>query len=207
MSRGLSAANQTEVAATHLQEVTLVKFEFDTPAYMHNGMGTITFDGNDYLGVGDFSTSGGSRESESLGPLTMTYTLSAVDSTLLAEAVDSGNFGDVITEYIGYRNDDGTLVADPWIANKGKYDHASISLGTDNSITITAHHDLAVLAEIDGRKFSDEDQQAEYTGDLGLEHAVAAEFVRLVWGGGPVWIARQPGGTRPFGGGFPHDQP
>ena len=195
MSRGLSASNQTEVDSTHLEEVGLVKLEFDTPVYLHWGIGTITFDSNAYLGVGDYGSSGGARESENLGPLTMTYTFSALDATLLSEAMDSGDFGDVITEYIGYRQDDGTLVADPWIANKGTFDHASVSIGNDNSITIIAQHDLAVLDEISGRKFSDEDQQAEYTSDVGLEHVVDAEFVSLTWGGRAAGFTGNHGGN------------
>ena len=188
MSRGLSASNQTEITATHLEEVVLLKLEYDTPVYLHFGMGTITFDSNAYLGIGDFGNTGGSRESENLGPMTMTYTFSALDSTLLAEALDSGRYGDVITEYIGYRQDDRTLVADPWISNKGKYDHAAVTIGNDNTITVFAQHDLAVLDEIAGRKFSDEDQRTEYSADVGLEHVVDAEFVKLVWGGGPVVV-------------------
>ena len=194
MSRGLSASNQTEITATHYEDVVLLKLEYDTPVYLHFGLGTITFDGNDYLGIGDFGNTGGSRESENLGPLAMNYTFSALDSTLLGEALDSGRFGDVITEYVGYRQDDRTLVADPWISNKGTYDHAAITIGNENTITVVAQHDLAVLDEIGGRKFSDEDQRAEYSADVGLEHVVDAEFVKLVWAGGPVVVTGN--GTR-----------
>ena len=51
MSRGLSTINETQVDSSHVHDVPLVKLEFDTPVYVHSGIGTITYDTNDYLGV------------------------------------------------------------------------------------------------------------------------------------------------------------
>ena len=186
MSRGLSATNATEVAGTHVHEVILVKLEFDTPVYAHSGIGNIVYSGNTYVGVGDFGSVDDVRESEKLGPAPIRLTLSGIDSALLTEALDSGNFGDAVTVYAGYRKDDGTLIDDPWIAAKGTFEYASLKRGPDNSISIVAQNDLAVLDEIDGSKFSDEDQRQVYSADEGFEYVDESATVRLVWAGGPV---------------------
>lgn len=183
MSRGLSASNIAEVDSNSYQEVVLVNLDFDTPVFAHSGIGTITYDSDDYLGVGDFGAVDSALESEQLGTAPIQLTLSGVDATLLSEALDSGNYGDVVTVYVGYRQDDGTLVDDPWVVARGKYDYATVSRGADNSITIVAQNDLAVLNEKSGRKFTNEDQLAEYSSDTGFEHVTDAATIQLQWGG------------------------
>lgn len=196
MSRGLSANNLAEISAAHLTPVALVKFEFDTPVYVHSGIGTITYDGNAYTGVGTFGNVSQARESELLSPAPLTFSIAATEAALVAEALDAGNFRDKVTLYIGYRQDDGTLVADPWVAWSGFYDSAQVSIDADvSSIAITAQHDLTELSEKHGGRYSDEDQQNNYAGDLGLEYVVDMAYVNLAWGK-PVLSSGSTGGTR-----------
>lgn len=196
MSRDISATNLTEINAAHLYEVLLVKLEFDTPVYCHSGIGTITYGGNDYLGVGQFGSVSGARESENLTPSPLTLTLSGVDSSLITEALDSGNYGDAVTIFSGYRQDDGTLVDDPFIIWKGSLEYTSISQGESNAAAITLQHDLAVLDESDGGRFTDEDQQTRFSGDLGLEYVADMNGLRLIWGGARV-VTGVLGGSKP----------
>ena len=98
MSR-ISSTNEAQVDGTHVHGVTMVKLGFDTPAYVHSGIGTISYGGNDYLGVGTYGQISSARESENLGPLSITLTLSGIDSDYIAESLDSGNLYDVVTVY------------------------------------------------------------------------------------------------------------
>jgi hypothetical protein len=197
MSRGLSATNQAEVDAAHLHEVVLVKFDFDTPVYVHSGIGTITYNSNDYLGVGHFGGIGIARESENLGPASLELTLSGVTTGYVTEALDAGNLYDKVTVYVGYRQDDGTLVDDPWVCWSGWYETDAISLDVESSVKITCQHDLAFLSEKAGDRYSDEDQQSKYSGDVGLEFTSAMSTTDLLWGGGPV-IAGGGTGRSPY---------
>lgn len=186
MSRGLSANNLAEINAPHLYEVVLAKFDYGTPIYVHSGIGTITYDGDDYLGVGDFGGISKASESDRLGPHAIDFTLTATDATNVSEGLEAGRYGDVITAFVGYRQDDGTLVADPWVLWKGKHDNATISLGDQNAVVITGQHDLAVLNKKDGGRYTDEDQQRRFASDLGFEYVSDVPTQRLVWGGGAV---------------------
>lgn len=196
MSRDITATNLTEINAAHLHEVVMVKLEFGTPVYAHSGIGTITYDSNDYLGVGDFGSVSNTTETEQLRPTALTLQLSGVDSSLLTEALDSGSYGDVVTLYVGYRQDDGTLVDDPWLLWKGHFDYASITQGGDNTVSITLQHDLSVLDEKDGGRYTDEDQQLKFTGDRGFQFVTDMATVKLNWGGMRV-IAGEGGFTPP----------
>lgn len=184
MSRGISSTNLAEINTAHLHEVVLVKLAFDTPVYVHSGIGTISYAGNDYTGVGDFGGVTNAKESESLGPQPLTLTLSGVDSTYISEGLDSGNYGDVVTMYVGYRQDDGALVDDPQLVWQGSYEHASISLGDENGVSITCQHDLAVLGRKHGGRYTDEDQQSRFAGDTGFKSVANVIQQKLNWAGG-----------------------
>ena len=186
MSRGLSATNLSHVQGSHVHEVILAKLEFGTPVYVHSGIGTITYDSNDYVGVGDFGTFTAPRESETLGPVSVTLTLSGFDATFLTEALDSSSYGDKVTLFAGYRSDDGTLIADPWTFWKGRVDYMTANRGETNTISLVAQHDLSVLNEVDGAKFSDEDQRQRYSADEGFEYIAEQATQKLVWGGRTV---------------------
>lgn len=191
MSRDLDALNLAEINAEHLHECTLVKLEFDTPVYVHSGIGSISYGGNTYLGVGNLGSISPLRETEVLGPSSITLSIDAIDSDHITEALDSGNYGDVVTIFNGYRQDDGTLVADPWLAWKGTFEYASISLGEQSVVSITCQHDLAMLDEKHGDRYSDEDQRDKFSGDVGLQYAASTAGKKLLWGGGGV----EPGGV------------
>jgi len=186
MSRDISATNLTEINAAHLHEVLLVKLEFGTPAYAHSGIGTISFDGNNYLGVGQFGGISSTRETADLRPASLTLTLSGIDTNLITEALDSGGYGDVVTIYVGYRKDDGTLVDDPWIVWKGFLEFASIKQGKENVVLLTAQHDLAILNETDGSRFTDEDQQVRFSGDTGFQYVTDMAGMNLNWAGAKI---------------------
>jgi hypothetical protein len=182
VSRNISATNLAEINASHLHPVTLVKIEFDEPVYAHSGIGTITFDGNDYIGVGKLGQIDGSKESEALRPTSLRITLSGIDDTRIAEALRSGNYGDKVTIYEGYRQDDGTLVDDPIIVWKGKHEHSGVIAGDESSVSLTVQHDLAILDEKDGSRFSDEDQQRRYPSDNAFQFVHSMATIKLLWG-------------------------
>ena len=45
MSRDISATNLAQINASHLYLVTMVKLDFDTPLYIHSGVGSIVYGG------------------------------------------------------------------------------------------------------------------------------------------------------------------
>jgi hypothetical protein len=186
LSRDISATNVAQIDAAHLHEVVLVKLEYDTPVYVHSGVGTITFETNDYLGVGNLGSLSAPREQEQVTPASIQLTLDGITTGNVTEALDSGNLYDPVTIYVGYRQDDGTLVDDPWVLWKGWYEYASISLGEESAVSVTCQHDLSILNEKKGDRYSDEDQQSKFTGDVGLAFTANMASTKLIWGGGPT---------------------
>ena len=183
--RPIGSTNETEVEGAHVQTVLLANFQFDEPVYLHSGIGEIVYDSNTYLGVGHFGGISAARETEVLSATRIVFSLSGVSPVNFAEALDAGNYGDVMTVYEGYRQDDGTLVADPWVLWSGTFEYAQISQGQEDSVEITAQHDLAVLEEKDNSRFTDEDQVQRFSGDRIFEYITDQQSVKLTWGRRP----------------------
>lgn len=193
MSRGLSTANLAEATASHYHGVVLVKLLFDTPIFVHSGWGSIVFGGDTYLGVGTIGHKGfggveGVEESELVAPTSINLVLSGVDAGNITEARDAGNYGDAITAFVGYRQNDGALVDDPWILARGTFEYASVELGNENKVVVTMQHELVHLNDTDGARYTDEDQQRRFAGDKGLSFAVDMIQKKNNWRGGPVGI-------------------
>lgn len=184
MGRSLNATNVSHIDSGHTHPVLMGKFEFDTPVYAHTGLGTINWGGNDYLGVGDLSGFSGTEESETIVPNAVRVQLNGLDAGLLADSLDSTTYGSRVTLYVGYRNDDGSLIADPWIFYKGLLENSNLVRGSENSINLVVQHVLAVLKRSVGRKYTDEEQQKEYPGDTAFNKVQQMETVAkdLLWG-------------------------
>jgi hypothetical protein len=182
MSRGLSAANQAEIASAHLHGVVLVKLEFDTPLYVHSGIGTITFESNDYLGVGNFGNVETLEESEQITPTPMRLTLNGLLQAHITEALDAGTYGDIITIYEGYRGEDGLLVDDPWLVARGFYEHSTVSLGDTNTVTVTMHNEISSLQDASGERYTDADQRDKFSTDGAFAFLADTVERKLSWG-------------------------
>ena len=184
MARDIGASNVTAVTGAHVHVVLLAKLEFDEPVYVHTGYGEITYDSDVYIGVGKWGGISQAKETENLSPGSLVLELDGVSAKYIAEALDSGNYGDTVTIYEGYRQDDGTLVADPWVLWSGFLEFATAGQGSEeNVVSLTCQHDLAILNEKDGSRFTDEDQLKRYSGDRFFEYITDMENLQLQWGG------------------------
>ncbi len=199
MSRFLTSAALAQAVAQYHTLILMGKFDFDEPVYVHTGIGRVTYDSNTYLGVGDFGEIGEVREAEAIGPLSITVGLALPNAEYLVESLDAGNYGDTVTIFAAYRASDGSLVSNPWVAWAGWFEFATILAGQDNAISVTLQHDLSILDEIEGSRFTDEDQQARFSGDLAFEYIHEMANIRLVWGadtrsfGSPIEPSPGPG--------------
>lgn len=184
--RNLSTTQVTAVSAEHVERVVMVSIDFDDPVYVHSGIGIISFDGNEYIGIGALGRVSDTKESEILGPMTLEFTLSGLDMNLLKQAMDSTKYGAEITMYSAIKDEAGDLVGDPFIVWAGKVDSTQYVLSPNPSVTLIGQHDIDQLNEADGGRWSDEDHQNRYSGDLFFEHIADVPTLKLLWGGGPT---------------------
>ncbi len=184
MSRNLSANLKSASQSRYLNMLIFVKLELDSGTiYLHNGIGTYTFDSNAYLGVGDFGSIDTIEEGAGLSPYSLTLMLSGLDSDLLDEVQNQNYYLRPVTVYVGALNEDMSLSATPDELFAGFMDSADVSLGEENAIRLKCESDLSIFDQSNNSRFSDADLQNEYPGDLFLQYAEDMIDATIIWRG------------------------
>ena len=186
MSRDLDTSLVTESESDVVSLLVFAKLEFDSGTlYLHNGVGTFTWDTQDWIGLGSFSDVQGVREGTDVTSYEIRLVLSGLDADLLDEALNQPYQGRRATLYIGALNvSTRALVADPNQIWRGRMDSMIVTAGEENTITLTCESDMVVFDRRNGRTFSDADIQTEYSGDIWLKYLNDMEDARIEWRGG-----------------------
>jgi hypothetical protein len=196
MSRGLSANNLAASQAAHVRPLVFVKLEFDGGTeYLHNGVGTYTTLGQTWTGIGKLGEIAPIEESLALSPYAVSMRLTALDADLLEIAVSASGsiFNRSATIYVGLLDDNGQLVDDPIERWSGTMDSMPIALGEENIITLNCENDFRFFEQANGSRFTSEDQQRAYAGDLFFEFLDQMIDKQVNWGVGSSPI--KPGGA------------
>lgn len=187
LESGTATSYIDAISAAHVRPVWMFRFDFDTPLYVHTGIGNLvdTFASPNitYIGAGAAGSISSLQKSDQFTPQPIQLSLSGVNDSYLTEAIDAGNYGDRVTIYRAYKDANGDLVDAPLVISGGYYEKADITLGDYYSVTVSVQHILKVLSERDGRRFTDEDQENEFSGDTGCSFMADMVNKKLVFGG------------------------
>jgi hypothetical protein len=184
MSRRLDTANETAVEQSVVAPVLFAQLDFPS-GYVRvcSGVGTITWGGNDWLGVGTFGDVSGLTESAELQRKTVTYTLRGVPNDLVSIVLDDNYQGRPDKVYLGFYNRTTyQLIATPELLHAGLMDVSKISEGKTCTITVTSESRIASWSRPVVRRYTDTEQQRRFPGDKGLEFISQAAEKEIVWG-------------------------
>ena len=184
MSRGIGSGNVAEINTGHVEAVILCRIDYDQPVFVHSGVGLIPYAGRNYIGIGSLGQIDNAREREVIGPTPLTLTLTGLNQYQARQAQDAAVYRARVTIYRGYRQDDGTLADSPWVLWKGRVDESGIQSGPESSVSLSVQHDFAALNEIDGSRWTNEDQQNRFPTDDFFKHLANVPTTKLLWGGG-----------------------
>lgn len=184
MSWFASSANETEAAKEHVCMFIAVAFDFPSSVYRFwSGYGDLTLFGNTFTGTGELGKITTKPENTRLVAETKTFQLSGVDLALVNESDLEGCFGRPVTEYIGFLDQNGQLVADPEINWEGLMDKPRRVDGLEPIIEINAEHRLALIDQADGWRYTHEHHQQFFPGDNGCREVPSVETAEIYWGG------------------------
>ena len=188
MSRNLVAGLLAEVTAAELSPVMLAFFDFQSGGTrMWTGVGTISWNGNSYLGLGNFASISPVEESTDVRANGVSFQVSGVPSAMIALALADNYQGRDVKLWLGALNSSGALVADPYQIFSGRMDSVEIDEGPDTAVVrINAESRLIDLNRSKERRYTHEDQQINFPGDLGLEYMPTAQSTSFLWGGQKV---------------------
>jgi hypothetical protein len=185
MARDLTASMISATTANVVAAALLFKAEFDSgDLCAWTGYGDLTFGGDTYQGVGDLGGVDNVEETMDIRANGATVTLSGIPSSLLAIALAEPYQGRPATLYLAALNlTTGALIADPYPILSGRMDVMSIEEGADTAtISLTVENNLIELTRSKERRYTHEDQQIDFPGDLGLEYVAGIQEKPLNWG-------------------------
>ena len=186
MPRGLSSSVKTELATGNLDPVYLIDINFATPVYLTNApfdiVSNVSGTSRTYLSNGHLRSITGSNETNKPTRNTLSFSLSAVDQTYVAVALNENIINSVVSLYKGYLDNNNALISDPFLLFYGTIDQYKISDNTNTSnliISVSSH--WGNFSKTAGRTTTDNSQQRFFSGDKGMEFA-ALTVRDIKWG-------------------------
>lgn len=199
----VTPAVATALSANPYVMVRFVTFTF--PGYtarLWTGIGPKVYDGNTYTGTGNLGTIGPITDDVSLVAQRLQLTLSGVDASLMAECMDYLHQGTPVTILEAMMDQDGAITADPYSVFAGEIDTMYGTLGETLTITVIVDNFISfIFRGPDGHRRTAADQEAIFSGDVGLAFA-AKLILDIPWGvaGGSIGTAGAAAGGAADGG-------
>ena len=192
MSRGFPAAVATALAQQNVAIVTFSKLEFPSgTVYLHNSLGSYTWGGQEWLGVGDLGSISQVEEGLDVSPYAITLTLSGLDATISGAALTEDYYLHGVTVYLGVLNADDVLIDTPTQIWAGFMDQMNMTVGADggDAIQLVAESELSRFNKSLNLMYTNTAQQERSTGDLFFNFLHRIEGAKINWG------SRTPGGS------------
>jgi hypothetical protein len=192
MSRGFPTAVATALAQQNVAIVTFAKLEFPSgTVYLHNSLGSYTWGGHDWLGVGDLGSISQVEEGLDVSPYAITLTLSGLDATISGAALTEDYYLHGVTVYLGVLDTDDVLIDTPTQIWAGFMDQMNMTVGADggDAIQLVAESELSRFNKSLNLMYTNTAQQERSTGDLFFNFLHRIEGAKINWG------SRTPGGS------------
>jgi hypothetical protein len=184
MSRTLPSGYAALTEAKVFRPVFLFFLDWPAdPVYAWTGYGSITWDGHSWVGIGTYGTISQIDESKDGKANGISLTISALPSDMVAKALLDDASGAVGRVYMAAISEDGTLGADPYLIFEGFIDVVPMEDGGEtSSISVQLEKEL-IDRRFNDRRYTHEDQQIDYAGDMFFEFVAGLVDKEITWGG------------------------
>lgn len=183
MSRDLQAAAAQAAVAPVVRPISLARLDFPGAVLAaHSGVGQIAWGGDTYWGVGSFGAVSSVRDAVGTQPSGVQLTLSGIPVDLVAKCLGEHYQGRDARLYLALLDAGHQLILDPVLVFRGRMDVPDIRMGETATITMHVENRLADWKRPRVRRYSHEDQQELYPGDMGLQFVTQMVEKTIVWG-------------------------
>jgi hypothetical protein len=150
-----------------------------------------------WQGAGSLGTISPMTESADVKANGVTIAFSGIPSADIARVLNEVRQGYPVKIWFGCLDSAGNVIADPYQAFGGRMDVPAIDEGaTTSTISISVENRLIDLQKPRERRYTHEDQQISYAGDLGFQYVPQIQDWNGTWG-----KAGSGGHLQPIGGG------
>lgn len=183
MSRPMETAVSDAVQAEHVPGLLLVELDFVSGAVRANNSAvTVPWGGHDWVGLATVGGIDPVIEQSDLQMTGISMTLTGIPPEMIARVLGEHYQGRDCRVWFAPMNNDYVVLADPVLIFSGRMDSCSISLGASATVTLTAESRLTDFERPRVRRYTHEDQIAEYPGDRFLEFVPQMVEKTLTWG-------------------------
>jgi hypothetical protein len=147
-----------------------------------SGIGDLSWDSQTWTGTGTLLTISSVEEKDEISANGITVSLAGIPSSMISLALSDCKQGAAGYVYLGFL-DGSSVVSDPILLFEGKLDIPAISENPETStISISYESRLIDLERPRENRYTDEDQQRLFVGDLGLQFVPSLQDLTLTWG-------------------------
>jgi len=183
MSRGLSAGMLSQISSASVSPIIFLYGEFSSGnVRMWSGLGDITWDAQTWIGAGNLVQISNIEETAEIKATGIVVTFNGIPADMISLVLQDVRQGALGKVWLGFLSS-GTIVADPYLLFEGRIDTPVISEDAETcSIAITYESRLIDLSRPRASRYTDQDQQREFPGDLGMEFIPALQDKEIPWG-------------------------
>ena len=189
MTRAISTATLAALEADTVYTIFFAELLFDTGSpenilRMSTWIGDITWNSVVWTGAGDMAAI---SFSEGIGvePFALRVGLSGIDSDLITAALSTDYYQRPIILYMGSMGADGALVEDPSIVFSGFIKSMEMTMANPkgDAISLVAESEVLWFSKTANVRYTDNQLQSEFSGDVGLEYLPQVIKRKVVWRG------------------------
>ena len=183
MSRSLTTASSNATIADVVRPVLLIALEFSDGTVRYTTSDRdVVYDSNTYTATGHFASISAVEEGTELESHSITVGINGVPSANLSLAMGATYQNRTATVYLGFLDSNYALIADPFVAFKGRMNSMDVQLGETASVQLSIESRLVDWDKARIRRYTNEDQQNYFAGDKGLEFVNEMVERDLIWG-------------------------
>ena len=188
MARDITSDFKDAIIAGVVQPILAVELDFSTGTlYFWNGYGdlsmTVRGSPQTFTGLGDLGGVSAIGETTEMKASGITLTLTGVKSSLISEALSANYTNRNAYVYLGLFDASKNVIADVYVLFSGKMDVLKINEQAETStIELAVENRLISFDRANERRYTHEDQQIDYAGDLGFEFIPDLQDKPIVWG-------------------------
>lgn len=186
MPREMSSAMLAAIGGREIAVAIFVEATFaNETVRVWTGHQSIDWNGHTWVGVGTMGSISPIGEDAAVEAKGVTLTFSGFDAGLLGDVMEQFVVGQPVTVYLGLFNA-GVLIASPITSWAGRLDQATVDVGVEASISINCESRLLDMNVAVDRRYTADDQQRDWPGDLGFTFVNAIQEMTLYWGTAPT---------------------
>ena len=188
MARSITTAFKNAIKSSVVRPLLAVELEFSTGTLRFwNGYGDLTMtaggSSNTFTGLGDLIGVSPIGESDQVEAIGASLSLTGIKSSFISTALTGNYTNRNASIFLGVFDTSKSVIADVYTLFKGKMDIMKIDEGSESAtITLNLENRLIALDRPLNRRFTHEDQQERFSGDLGLEFVPDLQDKEIIWG-------------------------